>query len=543
MAVHILFPYQPTVGNFAKCILRRPALSVYLKRQDIDLRYLQSKSQIPFLSRCTRIAAYSFTLEAAVKLSMEVLLYVYDLSHGLAAQQSLPIIGVHIDAVYHTSIVFNKLEYFYGGIGIQTATPGSTHLGPPLQILSLGRTELPTDLISEYLNDSQQEYAPHAYNFLHHNCNNFTNDFAQFLVGRGIPDQIQSLPQTVLNGPAGPLLSSLFGGNAPVTDHSTEADPTQEADTLPSQSLLAAHSPNVARNAVDKGVSSAFTSLSTQPILFSQVPNLDKLCDKIDPDGKNDVIHAAINFIKDEHAPLPDLHVFARWARGAPSQIQLENLFAAYDLIRLVLIDKRVSSFFATHPSNAEDRTIVTLLSLVNDRADRPYKLRLVAIRLACNMFASLTFFNSILSHEELRSAVLSLAVNSMLDQEHPNLRAAAAHLAYNLATAHFVWRTTSREPGNPGGTSQGEFSPMETVEAELTAAVIEALAREEMANDETIRSLALTLGRLAYGSRAESAVREVCRAMDAEQIIADKTKDMDAGIRQLMADICQVVQ
>lgn len=45
-----------------------------------------------------------------------------------------------------------------------------------------------------------------SYDLFMHNCNNFTNDFAMFLLGRGIPDHITSLPQTVLNTPFGQML-------------------------------------------------------------------------------------------------------------------------------------------------------------------------------------------------------------------------------------------------------------------------------------------------------------------------------------------------
>ena len=45
-----------------------------------------------------------------------------------------------------------------------------------------------------------------SYDLFLHNCNNFTNDFAMFLVGKGIPDHITSLPQTVLNTPFGQML-------------------------------------------------------------------------------------------------------------------------------------------------------------------------------------------------------------------------------------------------------------------------------------------------------------------------------------------------
>lgn len=45
-----------------------------------------------------------------------------------------------------------------------------------------------------------------SYDLFTHNCNNFTNDFAMFLLGKGIPDRITSLPQTVLNTPFGQML-------------------------------------------------------------------------------------------------------------------------------------------------------------------------------------------------------------------------------------------------------------------------------------------------------------------------------------------------
>ncbi|KAL9038681.1 MAG: hypothetical protein Q9214_005184, partial [Letrouitia sp. 1 TL-2023] len=45
-----------------------------------------------------------------------------------------------------------------------------------------------------------------SYDLFLHNCNNFSNDFAMFLVGKGIPDYITSLPQTVLSTPFGQML-------------------------------------------------------------------------------------------------------------------------------------------------------------------------------------------------------------------------------------------------------------------------------------------------------------------------------------------------
>lgn len=45
-----------------------------------------------------------------------------------------------------------------------------------------------------------------AYDLWRHNCNNFSNDFATFLVGKGIPSYIVDMPQTVLDSPLGRLL-------------------------------------------------------------------------------------------------------------------------------------------------------------------------------------------------------------------------------------------------------------------------------------------------------------------------------------------------
>ena len=87
--------------------------------------------------------------------NMEVQLYVYDLSNGIARNLSFALLGIQIDAVYHTSIVMNGLEYVYDG-GLKTVAAGKTHLGSPLQVVDLGTTNLPMDIIMEYL-DSLKE--------------------------------------------------------------------------------------------------------------------------------------------------------------------------------------------------------------------------------------------------------------------------------------------------------------------------------------------------------------------------------------------------
>lgn len=94
---------------------------------------------------------------------MDVELYVYDLSRGLARSMSAGLLGIQIDAIYHTSIVFGNVEYVYDG-GIKRVTPGMTHLGKPMEVLKLGSTELPQDVILEYLDSIKGIYTAQVRN-------------------------------------------------------------------------------------------------------------------------------------------------------------------------------------------------------------------------------------------------------------------------------------------------------------------------------------------------------------------------------------------
>lgn len=50
-----------------------------------------------------------------------------------------------------------------------------------------------------------------TYNLLQHNCNNFTDELAQFLCGKGIPSYILDLPSEILSTQFGQSLAPLFG--------------------------------------------------------------------------------------------------------------------------------------------------------------------------------------------------------------------------------------------------------------------------------------------------------------------------------------------
>ncbi|KAI9711835.1 MAG: hypothetical protein M1820_001980 [Bogoriella megaspora] len=181
---------------------------------------------------------------------MDVQLFVYDLSQGLARQLSRDLLGTYIDAVYHTSIVVGGVEYFFG-YGINTCRPGTTHFGSPMEKIALGTTELPVEVILEYVESLKETYSPESYDLFAHNCNNFSHDLAMFLVGKGIPSHITSLPQTVLNTPFGQMLKPQLDKQmrtvtqAPVPPQQ-RVDPRQASKSKPQAATNGAAKPSSA---------------------------------------------------------------------------------------------------------------------------------------------------------------------------------------------------------------------------------------------------------------------------------------------------------
>ncbi|XP_041005582.1 desumoylating isopeptidase 1-like [Juglans microcarpa x Juglans regia] len=135
----------------------------------------------------------------------KVTLNVYDLSQGLARQLSTTFLGKAIEGVWHTGVVVYSNEYYFGG-GIQQAPAGLTPYGTPIRVFELGVTHVPKDVFEMYLQEISPRYTAETYSLLTHNCNNFSNEVAQFLVGATIPDYILQLPNEVMNSPMGALI-------------------------------------------------------------------------------------------------------------------------------------------------------------------------------------------------------------------------------------------------------------------------------------------------------------------------------------------------
>ncbi|EQC30775.1 hypothetical protein SDRG_11536 [Saprolegnia diclina VS20] len=140
-----------------------------------------------------------------------VALHVYDLSRGLARQMSASLLGMHIDGVWHTGVCVYGLEYFYGG-GIQAVPPAQVAetYGTPYQVVELGTTQVDQADFTSFLQEIQSRFTAATYNLLSNNCNNFSNEVANFLVGSNIPQHILDLPQQVLSTPMGAMFRPMF---------------------------------------------------------------------------------------------------------------------------------------------------------------------------------------------------------------------------------------------------------------------------------------------------------------------------------------------
>lgn len=142
--------------------------------------------------------------DADADTGFEVLLYIYDVSKGLAKTVTPTLLGKELAGVWHTSIVVHSVEYFFGSTGIVSCPAGKTNLKEPDRIISLGHSELPLDVFSDYLCEiGETSYSGTTYNLFHHNCNNFSQDVSLFLTGNSIPPEILELPSEFIDTPLG----------------------------------------------------------------------------------------------------------------------------------------------------------------------------------------------------------------------------------------------------------------------------------------------------------------------------------------------------
>jgi hypothetical protein len=138
-----------------------------------------------------------------------VVLHLYDLSQGMARTMSMAMIGKQLDGIWHSGIAVFGVEYFYGG-GICAAPAGRAIPHLSYQEITLGATTKTQVELEGFLQTINHRFTQATYSLLRHNCNNFANEVALFLTGKGIPEHIIRLPQEFLSSPMGATLAPMI---------------------------------------------------------------------------------------------------------------------------------------------------------------------------------------------------------------------------------------------------------------------------------------------------------------------------------------------
>ena len=68
----------------------------------------------------------------------------------------------------------------------------------PIEVTPMGETEVPEEFANMFIEENRPRYRSESYDLLNHNCNNFSNEFVEFLTGNSIPEKIVNLPQVVV---------------------------------------------------------------------------------------------------------------------------------------------------------------------------------------------------------------------------------------------------------------------------------------------------------------------------------------------------------
>lgn len=270
-----------------------------------------------------------------------------------------------------------------------------------------------------------------------------------------------------------------------------------------------------------------------KPVLFTKVPPLQKLLAKMGNAADHEAVKALSHFIEARskegpaNDPLPDMHALTAFLQTSTSTMPPALMFTVIDLLRCGLVDPRLSGFLA---EERDHTTILTLLTYVNGLKDCPYALRLVTLQMACNLFTTPLYPDQIFAHEGLRSALTGLVSTSFLDDNHSNVRVAAASLLFNIALANSRKRRAS----------QGDAVP-EADQIELAASLLEAIAQESEST-EALQGMLLALGYLTYLAPLDGELVDLLRVMAADDTVKGKkgTFQDSALIREVGGELLE---
>ncbi|KAJ3011637.1 UNVERIFIED_CONTAM: hypothetical protein HDU68_001596 [Siphonaria sp. JEL0065] len=459
-----------------------------------------------------------------------VQLYVYDLSQGMAAMLSVQLTGQHIAGIWHTSVVaYGKETYF--GQGIAVEYPESTPHGNLVERIDLGETEIPEEVFWEYIDSMRAEWTADKYHLFDNNCNSFSNEVCQFLVGKEIPKHITGLPKEFLATPFGrqlaPMIESMFGPSRIAAEHR----PQNELFTSPAPTSTIPQHPH------EKLSIPYLKGLSQTPILFTQSSDLDLIFGKlnrwVDESGigveTKPVLEAVKNVLKQKYIggtiklePLPSgwWDVFEK----CTTTLKQEQVFPLIDVLRLLILDESVAkSLSSSTPSK-----LMSLVSRfqsaphITPQTPLPKALYMMILRLCCNFFAHkdlishslalhLVLTGSTSPHRTVTTATL---IDALLSPEE-SVRQCSSSLAFNMALEAALGRPTT-----------GQDQVYEEWCLEMVAAIVQALDSEK--SEEIALRLISALGHLLYKSPEE--ITALATVLGTADILKSKVTQFAAG-------------
>lgn len=270
-----------------------------------------------------------------------------------------------------------------------------------------------------------------------------------------------------------------------------------------------------------------------KPVTYAKVPPLNKLIAKIGPAGTNPDVTALKDFITVRtssaaaNVQLPRLPNISSVIRLSLTSLPPSSLFPLIDLLRLALVDSRVSGYFA---EARDDQCVLAILSHINSLGDKcPYALRVVTLQMACNLFTSSLYPPYLFGNTQLTDPLLHLVTSSLLDIEHVTVRVSAASLAFNISSYSHLQRLRNEAD-----------ALSQSVQVELAVSLLEAVGREKESKDG-LKGLISALGLLAYRCAQDGELRDVLVAMGARDVVKEK-KELMGEESQLVDEVIQVL-
>lgn len=249
----------------------------------------------------------------------------------------------------------------------------------------------------------------------------------------------------------------------------------------------------------------AVQALSTNAIIFSQVPPLEKVVEKLlssidassastqsKSEVKNVLKSTVLPYLRSRHpanptpasksVPSASTALLDAWTKATITIVNLlpvDALFPLADIWRLALLDPAVGRWIAAQPTNLPVSALLTKAIQAQDASDlKPVRnYTLTTLRLLCNAFSSPALAQCLVNNAERHGEVSAVLISSLLHSDAA-VRTAAASLAFDTAAVLQKARVERVRTGK--GIRLEDEEDLADWQVEVATALIEALEREK---------------------------------------------------------------